>query len=70
MCVDVYACMLSCFSHVQLFAAPWSIAHVLVLGILQTRILEWVAISFLRAYFCLNKFLLFFLNLPVSELFL
>ena len=39
-------------------------------GILQARILEWVAISFLRAYFCLNKFLLFFLNLPVSELFL
>ena len=45
---------------------PGSSVH----GIIQARILEWVAISFLRAYFCLNKFLLFFLNLPVSEFFL
>ena len=44
---------------------PGSSVH----GIPQARILERVAISFLRAYFCLNKFLLFF-NLPVSEFFL
>ena len=40
------AYMLSCFSHVQLFATPWTVAcgssaH----GIIQGRILEWVAIS-------------------------
>ena len=33
------------FSHVRLFAAPWTVAHQapLAMGILQTRILEWVA---------------------------
>ena len=33
-------------SHVQLFAAPWTVTHevTLVHGILQARILEWVAI--------------------------
>ena len=42
-----FACMLS---HVQLFAAPWTVAcygssgH----GILQARVLEWVAIPFSR----------------------
>ena len=43
------------FSCVQLFATPWSVAHQAlgqpVDGILQARILEWVAISFSRASF-------------------
>ena len=39
--------MLSRFSHVQLFATPWTIAcqTSLSMSILQARILEWVAIS-------------------------
>ena len=37
-------------SHGQLFATPWTIAHQasLSMGILQARILEWVAIPFSR----------------------
>ena len=37
-------------SHVRLFATPWTVAHSgsSVHGILQARILEWVAISFSR----------------------
>ena len=37
--------MIICFSHVQLFAAPWTAAcqTALSMGILQARILEWVA---------------------------
>ena len=37
--------MLGCFSHVQLFATPWTVAHQapLSLRILQVRIWEWVA---------------------------
>ena len=40
------ACMLSHFSHIQLFVIPWTVAHQapLSMGILQARILEWVAI--------------------------
>ena len=37
------------FSQVRLFATPWTVAHqapLSVHGILQARILEWVAISF------------------------
>ena len=38
------------FSHVQLFAAPWTVACQAPLhGIPQSRILEWVAISFSTA---------------------
>ena len=39
--------LLSCVSHVQLFAAPWTVAlsgssaH----GIFQARVLEWVAVA-------------------------
>ena len=38
-----YACILSCFSCVQLFVIPWTLAHQapLFLRILQARILEW-----------------------------
>ena len=38
------ACMLSHFSHVQLFVIPWTVAHQapLSMGILQARILEWL----------------------------
>ena len=45
-----HACMLNHFSHVQLFATLWTIAHQapLSMGILQASILEWVAISFSR----------------------
>ena len=37
-------------SHVQLFATPWTVAHQAPpsMGILQTRVLEWGAISFSR----------------------
>ena len=40
----LHACMLSRFSHVQLFAILWTIARQapLSVGILQARILEWV----------------------------
>ena len=36
--------------HVQLFATPWTVARQasLSMGILQARILEWVAMSFSR----------------------
>ena len=38
-------CMLSCFSCVWLFGTPWTLAHQapLSIGILQVRILEWLA---------------------------
>ena len=40
-----YACVFSHFSRVQLFATLWTVAHPapLSLGILQLRILDWVA---------------------------
>ena len=39
--------VLSCFSHVRLFSTPWTVVHKAPLstGILQARILDWVAIS-------------------------
>ena len=41
----LHACMLGCFSHVQLFVTSWTVAHQAPLsGILQARILEWVAV--------------------------
>ena len=44
------SCMLSHFSHVQLFETLWTIAARLLRSWnLQARILEWVAISFSRA---------------------
>ena len=44
--------MPSCFSHVQLFATLWTVAHQapLSMEILQARILEWLAISFSREF--------------------
>ena len=44
------AYVLSCFSCVWLFLTPWTVAcqAPLSMGILQARILEWVAISFSR----------------------
>ena len=47
-------CMLSPkLSHVWLFATPWTVAQQapLSMGILQARILEWVAIPFSRGSF-------------------
>ena len=43
--VLVHACVLSHCSHVRLFATPWTAVHQapLSMGILQARILEWVA---------------------------
>ena len=43
--------LLSHFSHVRLFATPWTVAYqalrsLSVHGIFQARVLEWVAISF------------------------
>ena len=40
--------VLSCFSHVWLCAMDWSLQGSSVHGILQARILEWVAVSFSR----------------------
>ena len=45
---DSVICMFVCvhaLSHVQLFATPWTVAHQApsVHGILQARVLEWVA---------------------------
>ena len=42
------ACVLSRFSHVRLFVTPWTVAcqTPLSMGILQARILEWIAICF------------------------
>ena len=42
----VHARVLRCYSHVQLFATPWTVVHQAssVHGILQARTLEWVAI--------------------------
>ena len=42
------ACMLS---HVQLFVMQWSLPGSSVLGILQTRIFEWIAIASPRKTF-------------------
>ena len=58
--------MLSHFSHVQLFATPWTVARQAPqsMGILQTRILEWVAMpssrgsSGLRNQTCISLCLL------------
>ena len=46
----MHACVLSRFSSVQLFMILWTAAHRLH-GILQTRILEWVAIPFSKGSF-------------------
>ena len=43
----VWFAMQSCFSPVWLFAALWNVAP-LSMGLLQARILDWVAISFSR----------------------
>ena len=44
-CVWVCVCVRLSLSRVQLFATPWTVAHKapLSMGILQARILEWVA---------------------------
>ena len=49
-CVCVCVCMYVLVSHVWLFATPWTVSRQVfsVLGILQARTLEWIAISFSR----------------------
>ena len=42
-CPFYHACVLSCFSHVWLFATPWTVARQAPLS--MARILEWVAIA-------------------------
>ena len=44
------SCMGSCFSHAWLCVTPWTTAHQapLSMGILQARILEWIAMPFPR----------------------
>ena len=39
----VRVCVLNCFSRVLLFANPWTVSRQAAPGILQARILEWVA---------------------------
>ena len=60
-------CVLSHVSYVQLFAMLWTATHQtpLSMGILQTRILEWIAIALLQRIFPtqrLNLHLLRFLR--------
>ena len=47
-----HACMLSRFSHIGLFATLWTLGleAPLSMGILQARILEWVALPFSRGF--------------------
>ena len=46
-----HACVLICFSYVLLFATLWTVPHQApLLGILQARILEWVAMPSSRGY--------------------
>ena len=47
-----WVCMLSCFSHLQLFVTPWTVAHQAPLskGILQATVLEWVAMPSARGF--------------------
>ena len=49
---DLCVCVVSCFSHVQLFETLWTIAcqAPLSMGILQARMLELVAMPFSRGY--------------------
>ena len=46
--VGMSVCVLSCFSHIQLYVTLWTIARQapLSMGILQARMLEWVAVLF------------------------
>ena len=46
-----FVCVLSCFSHVRLFATPWTVAHQtpLIHGVIPARILEWVPFSSTRS---------------------
>ena len=45
--ISVFA-VLFCFSHARIFVTPWTAAHQapLSMGILQVRIVEWIAIPF------------------------
>ena len=47
-----YSCHAKLLSHAQLFVTPWTVTHQtpLSLGILQARVLEWVAISSSRVF--------------------
>ena len=47
---EVHMCCAYSFSHVRLFATPWTVAcqALLSMGILQARILEWVAMPSFR----------------------
>ena len=49
----IHTCMLSCFSRIWPFVTLWTVAHQapLSMGILQARVLEWVAISSSRVFY-------------------
>ena len=50
---ELHVCVLSHFSHVQLFVTLWTVAHQasLSMGILQVRTLEWVALPYFQGIF-------------------
>jgi len=50
LCVCVCVCVSESLSCVRLFATPWSLPGFSVHGILQARILEWIAIPFSRGF--------------------
>ena len=69
----VHACVLSCLICVQLFTTLWTVAHQapLSMGILQARILEWVAMPSSRGIFAIqgsNLHLLYLLHWQVGSL--
>jgi len=46
MCMYMYACMLSLFSHVQLFVTPWTVARQTPLSMGFSRQEYWSGLSF------------------------
>ena len=67
----LHACMLSHFGHVQLFGTLWTVARQapLSMGILQARILKWVAMPSFRGSFRLRDGNSWLMNLqPIYDL--
>ena len=65
-----YSCVLSRFSHVQLFATLWIVASgSSIHGILQMRILELVTIPFSRGIFLIQGSKLSFVNCTAGGFF-
>ena len=51
--MHLHTCVLSCFSHIPLYATLWAVAHQAPLstGMLLVRMLEWVAVPSSRGSF-------------------